>query len=706
MNPDVPARMRVVAALAGLLCLGPNIVHAACQSQVGRFVSIGGSVEVQSQDEEAWAVASLETGLCEGDSIRVGDRSRATVALINESVLSIDESTTIRLLDIKSEKGERSWLEAVKGTFQSFSRKPRYLTVNTPYLNGSIEGTEFVVRVEDKSSEITVFEGVVRASNKQGEVAVSPGESARAAAGQAPVRRIVVRPRDQVQWSLYYPPILSGSALASKSPALAEAVSCADRGDTVCAFAALDRVPANAQDAQFYLLRASLLLSVGRVEEAKADIDASLETDPNAGLAYSLRSVIAVAQNDNAAALKDARRGVELDPTSASAKIALSYALQANLQLTEARDTLLKAVDQSPEDALAWARLSELWLMLGERKQSREAAQRAAALQPSLARTQYVLGFAALSEIRLREARAAFERAIALDSADPLPHLGLGLAKIRGGQLVPGTRDIEAAVALDGNSALLRAYLGKAYFEEKRAPLDAQQFAIAQQLDPKDPTAYFYDAIQKQTTNRPVEALQEMQTAIELNDNRAVYRSRLLLDSDRAARGAALANIYTDLEFQQLGLVEGWKSVNTDPGNSAAHRFLADTYAVLPRHEIARVSELLQSQLLDPLNTTPIQPLLGESNLFLISSLGPAAVGFNEFNELFTRNGFTVQASGLVGGNGTGAGQVIVSGLHNKTSFSVGGFDYSTDGFRENADQKDKIANVFVQHQLTPHRYP
>ena len=102
-----------------------------------------------------------------------------------------------------------------------------------------------------------------------------------------------------------------------------------------------------------------------------------------------------------------------------------------------------------------------------------------------------------------------------------------------------------------------------------------------------------------------------------------MYRSRLLLDSDLAARSASLGRIYADLGFQNLALVEGWNSVNTDPGNYSAHRLLADSYAALPRHEIARVSELLQSQMLQPLNTTPIQPRLGESNLFLISSQGP-----------------------------------------------------------------------------------
>jgi hypothetical protein len=51
-------------------------------------------------------------------------------------------------------------------------------------------------------------------------------------------------------------------------------------------------------------------------------------------------------------------------------------------------------------------------------------------------------------------------------------------------------------------------------------------------------------------------------------------------------------------------LVEGWRLLNIDPSNYSAHRFLADFYAALPRHEIARVSELLQSQLLQPVNIT------------------------------------------------------------------------------------------------------
>jgi outer membrane receptor protein involved in Fe transport len=148
-------------------------------------------------------------------------------------------------------------------------------------------------------------------------------------------------------------------------------------------------------------------------------------------------------------------------------------------------------------------------------------------------------------------------------------------------------------------------------------------------------------------------------------------------------------------------LVEGWKSVNTDPTNNSAHRFLADSYAARPRHEIARVSELLQSQLLQSTNITPIQPRLAESNLFLISSLGPGSLSFNEFNPIFNRDRIALQATGIAGENDTYAGEVVASGIYRRFSFSAGYTHFETDGWRdENSDQEDDIVNAFAQLEL------
>lgn len=123
---------------------------------------------------------------------------------------------------------------------------------------------------------------------------------------------------------------------------------------------------------------------------------------------------------------------------------------------------------------------------------------------------------------------------------------------------------------------------------------------------------------------------------------------------------------------------------------------------MLPRHEIARVSELLQSQLLSPVSNIPLQPRLAESSLLLISSDGAATASFNEFNPLFTRNGLALQLGGLGGSNDTWGGDAIVSGIHDKFAFSIGYSRFTTDGFRVNADQDDWVGNAFLQYDFTP----
>jgi tetratricopeptide (TPR) repeat protein len=346
--------------------------------------------------------------------------------------------------------------------------------------------------------------------------------------------------------------------------------------------------------------------------------------------------------------------------------------------------------------------LGELWLMFGYRKRAREAAETGVSLAPDLERVQLVFGFTALTEFDTKGAREAFQRAIDLDSADPLAHFGLGLAIIRDGALAEGRRYLEMAVGLDSTNSLLRSYLGKAYFEEKRDPLDGRQYALAKKLDPLDPTPYLYDAIRLQSINRPVDAMLNMEQSIELNDNRLVFRSRELLDSDRATRGANLAQIYDDLGFGQLAVDQGFDSLIIDPGNTSAHRFLADTYVATPRREIARVSELLQAQMLQDININPLQPSLSETNLSLASRGGPFKPGYNEYTPLFERNDVQFQTTGLVGNEDTLAGEGIVSALDGRFSVSGGAFSYDTDGWRPNAGITHNIYDLFVQSAVTP----
>ncbi len=689
-----------------LLFLKENSMAAeSCDQWAGKVVKVQGEVFVKKSDQSDAGEASMNDRLCAGDMILVSEHSRAAVLLPNETVAHLDQNTT--LIFTAKEEEEFSLIELLKGALNLISRTPRTLEVITPFMNAGVEGTEFLVRVMKDAAMVTVFEGTVKASNSAGTLWLAKGQSAVAEAGKTPEQRVMVRPRDSVRWALYYPPILHVSEIdfpdssSGWQGSLRESLKYFWKGDLSNAFSSIEDVPDKIPDPRFYLYRASLLLTVGRVDEAQDSIAHALSLGGTSSDAMALQSVIAVVQNDKTKAADLAEKAVEADPSSASAQIALSYARQAGFDLDGALASIRKAVELEPDNGLAWARLAELQLSHGNLDEALKSAGRAVDSNPDLARTQSVFGYAYLTQIKIHDAMVRFERAIVLDQADPLPRMGLGLAKIRAGRLEEGRRDIEIAASLDPNNSLVRSYLGKAYYEEKRNGLSASQYAMAEELDPQDPTPIFYDAIRKQTINRPVEALQDMQKAIELNDNRAMYRSKQLLDEDLAARSASLARIYSDLGFEQLALVEGWKSLNTDPANHSAHRFLADTYSTLPRHEIARVSELLQSQLLQPINSTPVQPSLGESNLRILDGAGPGKLSFNEFNPLFNRNRVALQASGVYGENDTHGEEVVISGIYDRFSVSAGQFHYGTDGFRENNDLHQDIYNVFTQVSLS-----
>jgi tetratricopeptide (TPR) repeat protein/opacity protein-like surface antigen len=655
------------------ITLAPLCVSAkTCEQWVAKAVSIEGRVEAKREGETQWQQVQPDETFCAGDQIRVLEESRADLSFANQPLLRLDQNSTITLAGIEEEssglagffKGAAK-LDLIEGAAHFFSRLPRNLEVRTGFVNAGVEGTEFFIKVADNKTFISVFEGKVLAANESGNLSLTSGQSAVAEEGKAPVLQVVVKPRDAVRWALHYPPVLDGPGPDS------------------------------------LVNQAAQLLTVGRVDEAGSKIKQALSADRANSGALSLQTIIAVVENDKEGAMDAANKAVAADPASATALIARSYAQQANFGLEAARASLEEAVSLEPENALAWARLAELQSSFGDLDKALAAAQKAVERNPNLSRTQTVLGFAYLTQIKTSEAREVFNKAIELDQGDSLPRLGLGLAKIRDGELEDGRREIEVAASLDANSSLIRSYLGKAYYEEKRTDLDGREYAIAKELDPNDPTPWFYDAIRKQTINQPVEALHDLQTAIELNDNRAVYRSKLMLDSDLAARSASLARIYSDLGFQQRALAEGWDSVNTDPTNYSAHRFLADSYSALPRHEIARVSELLQSQLLQPANITPIQPQLAERTHSLFNSGGAASASFSEFNPLFNRNKISLLASGLVGENSTKGGEAVVSGIYEKLSFSLGYSSFDTDGWGTNHDQDDVIANIFAQMELT-----
>jgi len=682
---------------------------ADCEQWVAKVVSVEGMIQVRSVGEATWGQGAIGDTYCVGDTVRV-PQWRAALVLQNETLIRLDAGSEITFTEFKED--EPSWIELLKGMVHFLSRTPQRLTITTPFVNGAIEGTEFLFRVIENEAQLWVFEGRVVLENELGTLPVVSGQSAVTRKGEPPQRVIVVRPRDAVQWALYYPPLFDYRAArlaGPDSPTLLKATQRYEEGDVVGALSQLDNVPPARRDVHYFTLRAGMLLSIGRVDHAQADISEALQQDADNGIALALLSVIALVNNDTQEALRLAHRATERAPDSSIPHIALSYAQQGVFQIDEASASAQEATRLAPEDALALARVAELWLARGYSGQAIEAAYRAVERNATLSRPHTILGFAHLTTMEIDKASTAFQQAIALDQADPLPRLGLGLAKIkRSGWaqqngLEPGRREIEIAMTLDPNNSILRSYLGKIYFEEKRGRLAETQYAMAKELDPHDPTPWFYDAIRKQLANQPIGALHDLQESIRLNDNRAVYRGRLLLDQDVAARGTTVGRTYNNLGFGQRGRIEGWHSLSRDPASPMAHRLLSDTYSALPRYGIARVSELLQSQLLQPLNTNNLQPQLPFSNLQIVEAGGPSSLSLNEFNPLFMRDGPRLLANTVGGSNDTYGGNVVGSILQGPVSLSAGAYGFNSEpDFRDNFDVKHEIYNVFAQAALLP----
>jgi tetratricopeptide (TPR) repeat protein len=457
------------------------------------------------------------------------------------------------------------------------------------------------------------------------------------------------------------------------------------------------------------LARAAELLSAGQVDQAQPLIEQAREQDPDNPIALALQSVIDVAADRKVEAMDHAQLAIDADPNSAAAALAMSFASQAGFDIARATRMAEKAARLDPDSAEALARVAELRLAGGDTVGAQEAADRAVRRDPSSVRALTVLGFVQLAQLKSARALETFQKAVLADPGFPLARLGLGIARIRRGDLNSGREEMQTAVILDPDNSLFRSYLSKAYFEEFREDAASKELAAAKELDPSDPTPYLYDALIKQTYNRPVEALHDVRRSIERNDNRAVYRSRLLLDEDLAVRSANLASIYSDLGFSDLGMVTARRSADADQSNYSSHLFLAENYRNLPGFAPAFLSEVLQARIYQPVNVNAVRPdIVNESASFqeytaLIDRpriRGFAGITFGEtetdLSEVVSNPVFRDFLE-VSGGSNTSGGEVTLTANRDWFAGAVSYRTVENDGFRVNTDvAQDNLRAFFV----------
>jgi tetratricopeptide (TPR) repeat protein len=582
------------------------------------ILDIAGTAEVLATGEATWRRIAAPYPLRVGDRFRTRELSRATVRLSDLSQVRLGELSEFQVQpapDQTSPPVYRLW----RGILYFFHRdRPGPFRFETPQASAAVRGTEFTLEFgPNDRTVLTLLDGEVAVRAGGAEVNARTGDRVVVEPGRPPVAAAILKAelRGAVQWCLDYPAVLDLHELAlteREQQLLQESLASYRSGDLLQALSTHPGPDLDESDNR-RLYRATLLLAVGEARRADELFQTLLTQNETrdgsvSALADALHRLIAVTRDQIDVLDRNAP-----GPHSATACLVESYVSQARAKLPEALHWAHRAVELSPEFGFGWVRVAELEFSFGATTPALWALERGRKLCPRYAPALVLRGFLLSGENRRKAARASFEEALALDGSLSHAWLGRGLCRVHDGQLMGGLQDLQTAVVTEPTRALLRSYLGKAYEQAGRDALARRELSLAMGLDPLDPTPWLYSALLRQEHHQFNQAIEDLERSIELNDHRAIYRSRLLLDQDRAVRSSSLAGLYQAAGLPEVSLREAVRAESAEYANYSAHLFVSDSFQALReptrsnlRYETVWFSEMLLANLLAPAGGTPL----------------------------------------------------------------------------------------------------
>jgi tetratricopeptide (TPR) repeat protein len=744
----------------------------------GRLINPQGSVAVLASGQPSWEGAQNGRDLFAGDSVKTGQDSRVSILCIDETQLKLNQNTVVVFKSsspsvrmgvgvpaVQREAGAGLYeVPAGEIWLRNKNEKARF-EVQTPAVTAAIRGTEFNLKVDRAgATSLVLLEGKLTLANPQGQIDLDPGEEGLAEVGRAPFKRVILQPKDAVQWSLYYPGIFSyrdiplgGQAEGAAQPhMLINAQASYDRGDLDGserdANEALARDPENGrahlilgwislqrqdpQKAMGYFERArkqnappgltlsglalagyrtgdavgayklmaaelkrehpsSLMLVmsgyfsmlVGKIDEAKSLLADSRISGRESAIAHSLLGQIHLIQNNKEQASREAATAMQINGESPLVRMTAALVKMSYFDLPAARRLLEDSLAADPHFLEAYVYLARLWLGADYLDRAWQIITRALEISKTDSEVLSLAGFIRLGYRDFDKAFNLFTEAVKNNPGFGEPHIGLANIAFRNRNLSQGLTEMLTATLLEPRVSLNQSSLGKALYQTRSFDKAIEVYDYAKTLDPNDPTPYLYKGIALSDLYRPGEAIQEINKSIELNDNRAVFRSRLMLDRDLAVRNTDLARAYSQLGLGDWSYSKALTAVKDDPLNPSAHLFLSSAYASTRERVGAAASELLLYRLLAPAN----------ENTFS---------GYTDYTPMFEMPYTRVS---LNAGIGTWADHVapiqdhsieVLAGQPGSALDAYGGYQYDP-GFRKNNDDRESFIGL-AQGKLEP----
>jgi tetratricopeptide (TPR) repeat protein len=209
-----------------------------------------------------------------------------------------------------------------------------------------------------------------------------------------------------------------------------------------------------------------------------------------------------------------------------------------------------KAIELNPNEARAYVNRGLVKSDLGRKKEALVDYDKAIELNPNEARAYFNRGIVKSDLGRKKEALADYDKAIELNPNEARVYVNRGNVKDDLGDKAGALKDYDKAIELNPNEA--RAYVNRGIVKsdlgrKKEALADYDK---ANELNPNDAKAYVNRGIVKSDLGRKKEALADYDKAIELNPNEArAYVNRGNVKDDLGDKAGALKDYDKAIEL-------------------------------------------------------------------------------------------------------------------------------------------------------------
>lgn len=571
---------------------------SALAQPAAEIVGLSGQGENRPATSSPWQAAHLRQTLDPGADMRTLAQSSAALLLADRTQLRLGPLSLLRLNP--PAEGKTALELSVGRLWSRTKREPADLELRTPAAVAAVRGTDWDVEVDaDGRTLLTVLSGQIEVSNPQGAVTVGASEQAEVRPGQAPVKRLLVRPRERVQWVAAWPVMpmryreFRVEPLAPTLAALAQALT---RGDLAEARNRIE-VELRQPDAPevLHLLRADLLAQAGE-PGAAAELLAQRWNQHAEARVAARRADLLLALDDTEGAATLLDQALRRHPKAPELLATQAELLRLQGRGEEAVARYRQAVAQVPvDDTLQLAQLLARWgSTLAERGDLAPALQLLAQAEQQHPNHPPVMGEHATvlaDALQLAPARALLERALQQSGDDYVSLASAGQVALQAGDAAGARLELLKATLIEPRHARAQVWLAVAELQLGHLNAALDSLERASQADPLDPLPWQMRATVLNDQGRPAEAIAASREALA----RLPYLKSLNALATDSQGSTNLGKALGDFGLEHWA--RAYAQASYYPLWGGSHFFLADR----AENEHDRKSELFQGYLTDPL---------------------------------------------------------------------------------------------------------